>query len=250
MARASEPKYQIIARELRERIESGSAAPGEQLASQQTLAAEFGVTIMTLRQALAELERAGLVRTAAGKGTYVADAPSVSFGLDHLSSFAQEMSRQGADLRTEVLSVGAAGDGPVAAAARAELAVAGPLVAVVRRRSIDGLAVVVQTSTLARSLWEQVADVDLDATSLYDALADRAGVRVERADETFRAVLLGPIDAAALGAPEGAAGLESTRVSCSSDGPFLVDRALMLGAATEVRAVRTAGALQLDYGAT
>ena len=50
------PKYQAIYLVLRQRILDGELAPGSRLASQQELANEFGVTVMTLRQAIAALE--------------------------------------------------------------------------------------------------------------------------------------------------------------------------------------------------
>ena len=51
------PRYHQIARSLRERIAAGTPAPGERLDNQRSLAREFEVTLMTLRQALELLER-------------------------------------------------------------------------------------------------------------------------------------------------------------------------------------------------
>lgn len=242
MARGELPKYRAIADDLRRRIDSRELTPGDRLPSQQALAGEYGVTVMTLRQALVELEREGRVRTAQGKGTFVAAAPTVSFGLDRLSSFAQEMAQQGTAVETDVMSVQpVVGDGP------AELPADVALMTITRRRSIDGRRIVVQRSTLATDHWNAIADVDLAAVSLYDALADRAGLRVERATESFRAVSLGRADADALDVAEGSACLESTRVSYADDEPFLIDRALLLGSASEIRAERTADDLRLGY---
>ena len=48
--------------------------PGERLDNQRSLAREFGVTLMTLRQALELLERDGLITRRHGLGTFVARA--------------------------------------------------------------------------------------------------------------------------------------------------------------------------------
>ncbi len=249
MASGEMPKYQTIAADLRRRLASPEFSPGDQLASQAALAGDYDVTIMTLRQAVAELEREGLIRTERGKGTFVSHPPAVSLGLDHLSSFAQEMAQQGMDLTTEVLAIDHhpdADDVAIARSAFGEDDTSG-LVSVVRRRSIDGRPIVVQRSTMRRALWERIETADLTSTSLYDALADLAEHRVDRATEAFRAVNLSRADAAVLGVPDGTACLESTRISFSDDAAFLVDRALMLGSASEVRAERTADHLRLGY---
>src|SRR5262245_26847250 len=103
MAVEDVPKYLAIYRELRARIDRGDLAPGTQLASQRTLANEFGVTLMTLRQAIDALADEGLVTASRGRGTFVSQAP-FNYRLNHLNSFAQEMERQGVNLVTRVLS--------------------------------------------------------------------------------------------------------------------------------------------------
>lgn len=253
MARGELPKYRTIADDLRRRIDDGRLAPGEQLPAQTAMAADYDVTVMTLRQALAELERDGLVRAERGRGTFVASAPAVTFGLDRLSSFAQEMTQQGAAVGTEVLCVdvpSSVSDAAHARRAAPDVAADGDLVTVVRRRTVDGAVVVVQRSSLPSGVWRLIDGVDLTDRSLYDALDERARIKVERASETFRAVTVTGDDARLLGVGDGTAALESTRVSFDVEGtPFLVDQALMIGSATEIRAERTASDLRLGYSA-
>lgn len=247
---ASEPKYAAIASDLRARIDDGEYAPGDRLPAQHALAAEYAVTLMTLRQALAELEREGVVHASKGRGTFVSSQPAVRLGLDHLSSFAQEMDHQGTVVDTEVLSIRE--HAPVPTSVRDLLGVDADaeLVELVRRRSIAGVPVVVQHSTLPAPMWSRIADVDLTATSLYDALRDHAGRSVERASETFRAIAAADHIADLLRVPAGAPCLESTRVSYAGERPFLHDRAVLLGTAAEVRAERTATGLRLGYRTT
>lgn len=65
------PQYRRIANALRTQIESGPRAPGDALPSEATLVAEYGVSRGTARQALADLEGAGLIESRHGKGRYV-----------------------------------------------------------------------------------------------------------------------------------------------------------------------------------
>src|SRR5204863_1480167 len=68
--------------ELSERIDQGRLAAGTRLPSEPELAAEFGVSRATLREALRALEGQGLVRRLWGSGTYVADRTRVANSLD------------------------------------------------------------------------------------------------------------------------------------------------------------------------
>ena len=63
-----------VRRALAEQIGSGRLRPGQRLGAERALAAEFGVSRATLRQALAVLADGGVVRRVPGRGggTFVA----------------------------------------------------------------------------------------------------------------------------------------------------------------------------------
>src|SRR5437879_12934419 len=85
------PRYHRIAEALRERIGSGQLAAGARLDNQRKLARSFGVTLMTLRQALELLERDHLITRPHGLGTFVA-APSIDYDILPLRPFARDPS--------------------------------------------------------------------------------------------------------------------------------------------------------------
>jgi GntR family transcriptional repressor for pyruvate dehydrogenase complex len=62
-----------VAEQLRQRILQGDARPGEYLPSRKDLAAEFGVGMSTVHEALQALTAVGLVASHPGKGTWVRD---------------------------------------------------------------------------------------------------------------------------------------------------------------------------------
>lgn len=249
MAVGDLPKYQMIANTLRARIDSGMLAPGERLPAQHAMAVEHGVTVMTLRQALAQLEAEGLVRAAKGRGTFVTEPPTIRFGLDHLWSFAQEMAHQGVSVVTDVLGVDHTPADSVAGGPHDVLGDS-DLMEIVRRRRIDDTPVVLQRSYVRSSTWASVDAGGLDDGSLYASLAHDAGCVLARASEVFRATLLAESDAVLLGSAAGVAVMESRRTSFDPDDrPFLFDCALMLGSATEVRAERTSDSMRLGYSA-
>ena len=249
MASAQVPKYQMIYAKLREQILAGQLKPGERLPPQQDMAADFTVTLMTLRQAVAALEVDGLVRVDRGLGTFVADRP-VDIRFDNLSSFAEQMRSAGADLATEVVSVEALSASAVVAS-RLGIEIASPVVVLTRLRRIDGLAFALQRSSFVAGVLSTDAVAALGQGSLYDLFEAGAGLRLAEARESIRAIMLTSIDAELLHVAEGDVALESTRTSLSDTGqPFLFDRAVLVGSRAEISANRTSDRLALRYGAS
>ena len=67
------PIYEQSFTQLRDEICSGALPPGEALPSIRSLARDLRVSVITTKRAYEELERAGLVVTVAGKGSFVAE---------------------------------------------------------------------------------------------------------------------------------------------------------------------------------
>lgn len=86
-----EPKYIKILARLRERC--ASTPVGAKLPPERALAAEFGVSAMTVRQSLAGLSDEGWITRNPGSGTYVS-RPTVTMGPT-LTSFTEDMRRLG-----------------------------------------------------------------------------------------------------------------------------------------------------------
>src|SRR6476469_4006285 len=67
--------YRDLAAQLRGGIERGDYTPGSTLPKQDDLAAEFGVNVKTVRNAVALLEAEGLVTPVRRRGTIVRERP-------------------------------------------------------------------------------------------------------------------------------------------------------------------------------
>lgn len=214
----SQPKYRAIAETLRDAIERGDLAPGQALPSQRDLAETHGVTVMTVRQALAGLAEDGLIGSEHGRGTFVAPR-AFALPLGPLSSLVDEAAAAGRELTTTVLGHGpdpeAIGDHP---AYRIE-----------RLRRLDGLPFALQTSRLPRAVADRIHPAALAEHALYELLAT-AGLEVVQATETIRAVNLDAESAVRLEREPGAAALLSIRESRLADGRVVVsDRGLVPG---------------------
>jgi GntR family transcriptional regulator len=88
-------------------------APGESLPPERALAARFGVSRSTVRQAVTDLVAAGLVQRVHGSGNYPVD-PKVQLPL-RLASYTQDVAEQGMRPISRVVSLTRyAADGPLA----------------------------------------------------------------------------------------------------------------------------------------
>ncbi|SMP60804.1 transcriptional regulator, GntR family [Sphaerochaeta associata] len=72
------PQYLKIYDDIRKKIKDGRLAPGMKLSTEQEIATQFGVSRPTVRQALLELEREGLLERYRGKGTFITNSEQKS----------------------------------------------------------------------------------------------------------------------------------------------------------------------------
>lgn len=92
------PKHVEISEKLRSEIEAGLHEAGEKLPSEFDLGERFGVSRTTIRRAIADLTKQGLVTTYQGKGCFVAHHEKISFSLaSPLIYFDAELRRQNLD---------------------------------------------------------------------------------------------------------------------------------------------------------
>lgn len=71
-------QYQRVAADLRARIRDGDLLPGAAVPSEAALVEQYGVSRGTARQALIELQGAGLVEVKHGKGRFVSPDPRMT----------------------------------------------------------------------------------------------------------------------------------------------------------------------------
>jgi GntR family transcriptional regulator len=207
------PHHRRIELALRARLPT--MRPGERLPSDAELSAEFGVSRMTARNAMARLADAGLVERIPGRGTFVAPPPSHRHA-DRLMAFTHEMQRRGRDPSSVLLAR------ERRAATDAEAATlglhAGDAVVVVRRvRRADAVPMAVETAVLIGHTGDVVLVADLESGSLHEALT-RAGLHLRRGGATISAEAATAEDASLLGITEGDPLLVERRVITDASG--------------------------------
>ncbi len=84
--------WRQIANRLRDEIASGASLPGAQLPTEAEMSTRFGVNRHTVRRALEELQRDGLVRVEQGRGSFVAE-DVLDYAVEARTRFSQWIRR-------------------------------------------------------------------------------------------------------------------------------------------------------------
>ncbi|RNG20690.1 GntR family transcriptional regulator [Streptomyces botrytidirepellens] len=206
-------KHQRIAGVLAREIHSGALEPGSRLPGEHALTRRFAVSRNTVRQALDELSKRGLISTHAGVGSFVTFDGGL---LDNRLGWTRALADQGARVSTEVLRLEAVRDERLAG----ELGIEGAeFLALDRLRILsEGTPVSLERSRVP--LLPALADVPLRGLvdgSLTKTLA-AAGVRATHGDEWASVSGLDADQAALLRRAEGDLFLRTRRVSRGADG--------------------------------
>lgn len=201
---------------LRDRILSGAAAYGTKLATENELAEIHGVSRVTVRRALGELERERLIERRRSAGTRVIYRPSPAPMTADISGVLANLADMGRRTAVKLLSFDyVPAEGAVAEALGARPAEM--LQRAVRVRSVDGQPFSYLTTHVPEILSLTYSRQDLASRPLLD-LIDRAGVTVDRARQRISAVLAGPDAATALGVHSGSPLIELVRVVLDRNG--------------------------------
>lgn len=240
LVRGSGPLHTAIAQQLNDAISAGTLRPGMRLPPERELAVTLGVSRMTVRQALGELERDGRVRRVVGRsgGTFVRE-PDGGPGRAGGAGIAAELRRQGGATSVEPISADIEPAGKRVAAAL-ELGRSDRVVVITRLRLASGKPLAVERSSLPARLFPDIEDMDL-AISLLDVMA-AFGVRPVRSVERLELTEARPADVRALGVRREAPLLLVERVRYAADGTpvefardrFRPDRTRVVLESTEV----------------
>jgi GntR family transcriptional regulator len=185
------PLYQQIAVILRSHISSRDWAPGEKIPSESELAAQYGVSIMTVRQALSILVSDGLLERHVGRGTFVSNAvdqPSVREA--HLTASLSDVAAEMIELDVRPIDIG------LARAPRWVHHAFGiphdqPITRIRRSRHITGEPVSYTVSFL-RDPGAGLTIADIAQPSLVALLEERLGKRFSDASQTIEATAADP----------------------------------------------------------
>jgi GntR family transcriptional regulator len=222
------PLYHQLKTVVMREIEAGRWQPDEQLPTEDELSRRFGVSKITVRQALRELADEGFIRREQGRGTFV-ERRRLQQGPRELTSFTDEMRSHGLVPSSKVLEQGTIAPPPAVWAAL-RIARDAPVFRLRRLRMANREPMGVQDAFIPSDLVPGVTDVKFGNASLYDILQSRYNLHPATARETYCVTLLKPADAALLRVPARSPAMAAERVTLLADGtPFEYVQSVMRG---------------------
>jgi GntR family transcriptional regulator len=195
------------------------------------LAAQLGVSRHTVRHALGVLTNEGLLRRERGRGTTVVSATPtrvIERSLSTFYAFAWEIRARGAKQRSYVLERKSQSADAVLAQ-RLAVPVGAEVERIVRLRTADEDPLVFETAYLPRSLMAEIDTAVLERESIYDELERAHGVRITRARESIRPIVLSRPVARLLRSSPGAPAFSVERTTWTDQGPIEWQESIVRG---------------------
>lgn len=188
VTKASEaPLYYQLYSVLKERIIDGVYAVGSILPSESDMIQEFGVSRITIRRALADLENDGYIEKRKGKGSLVLRM-RLERPLTVFNSFSGDALSRGDRPSSIILSLERVLAG-VHVAEKLDILASDEVFALIRLRLLNGRIVALHKSYIRADLGFEVTQEDFgEETSLYSFLEEK-GIVLGSADETVEARL-------------------------------------------------------------
>ncbi len=180
------PAYFQLKEILRGKIEAKEWQPGDKIPSETELGRTYGINRMTVRQAILELSREGLVHRERGRGTFLTRR-KIERDLAELDSLTAYLKSRGDEVSTKILALEVTA-ASVDIAEKLGLSAGDPVVHLLRLRFLNGCPFFLENSHLPHHLCPDLEAEDLREKSLYDILENQYGHNLERADVLIEAV--------------------------------------------------------------
>lgn len=222
--RSPVPLWAQLLQALRRRLDSGELTA--RMPTEAELAAAYGVSRQTVREALRRLVDEGRLDRQRGRGTEVRHT-EFEQPVGGLSSLFQLIEAEGVAQTNEVLALDERRDPPVAALLG--LRATTSLVYLERLRLAGGRPLALDRAWMPAVLARPLLEVDFHRTALYDELARWCGVQPDRGVEEIRPVLPGSADRRRLAMGPDEAALSVERRTWRGDDPVELRRILLRG---------------------
>jgi len=222
---AREPKFYRLKQHLEDltnTLPAGSPVPPE-----RSLAADFGTSRTTVRQAVQALVIEGRLERVQGKGTFVAH-PKVAQPLT-LTSYTEDMRARGIEPSSELLTIAVLPADPDLAE-HLNVEIGTDILAIERLRLANGEPMAVERTHLVNANFPDLIHELQARGSLYAALRERYQISPHSAEQTIETALASPAEASHLGIDTGVPVLLLSRNTYDETGePFEWVRAVYRG---------------------
>jgi GntR family transcriptional regulator len=171
---------------------------GNAIPSERQLSVDLGVSRLTVRAALDELVREGLLDRRRGSGTYVRE-PKIAQELT-MTSFSEEMRSRGMRPGSRTLSLTTTLAGAYLGRCL-HVSPSEPIMVAKRLRLADGETMAIETLHVPESRVPGLTPKDLDQGSFYELLSGRYGIEIVGGIQTIEPTVTNEEESEALGVP-------------------------------------------------
>ena len=187
----------------------GGLKPHDKMPTERDLAEQFGVTRLTVRRALDQLDHEGRVYRTQGAGTFVSE-PRIAKSVE-LTSFSDDMRARGlqpGSLATKIVEVAAGAE----VGSHLGISPRDRVTHIHRVRTADSEPMCIEHTYIPVNLAPGLSQLSVEG-SLYDLLAGRFHLRVGKAEQSIHATVLEPELARRLDVAEFSPAFRVTRVA-------------------------------------
>ena len=180
------PIYQQIKTWIRQQIELGAWPEHFKLKSETDLAEAWGVSRGTVRKAITELIKEGLLLRIHGRGTFVASARLEQPLAERLVAISEDLINKGIPFETQVLECSVV-EAPPQVAYLLSIAVDSKVLFLKRVRSVANLPLILLHNYVVYQLCPGVEQVDFSRYRLFQTLEQKFGLQLDWGRRYFEA---------------------------------------------------------------
>ncbi|MGQ9667572.1 MAG: GntR family transcriptional regulator [Anaerolineae bacterium] len=210
------PLYHQLCEILMGKLLAGEFKPHEAIPTERDLIEQYGVSRITVRRALEELEEKGFVKRIQGRGTFV-QPPRVERTLARLSSFSEELRARGMVPETRLLTFQHQPAPPQIAHAL-QVQESTPVWHIERLRLANGEIIALNISYVRLPSFIELTEDEIQQEVSLWSLLERKGIHMSEADKTIEAIVAAPEHARLLKVRKSASLLRVEGVTYASDG--------------------------------
>lgn len=210
------PLYSQLKEILRTRILDGTYPPLSRMPSEAELGKAFEVSRITVRQALGDLQKEGLIFKIHGKGTFVAK-PKAFQNVSTLQGLGESMTQRGYEVINRLRSFKTV-PANAQVAARLQVAEGENVVQIKRARLVNRELVSLEITWLPEHVGKRLEKADLVSRDIFLILENDCALALGHADLAIDAILADAELARALEVQEGSPVMRIERLTHTADG--------------------------------
>ncbi len=214
------PLYYQLENVLREKITSGTVTPGERLPTESELIDQYGVSRITVRQALSALADDGLIERRQGSGTFVSQRRTRKRKFDdvkHFTGSLDELMDMGADSPVKVLEFNRI-EANKHEAELLQVKIGAPVYVLKRLRLHDGKPYSLLVNYLPEEVGANLTEEELNSGTILRTIEAKTGFRLSEANQQIKAELSDPYVSNLLGIRVGSPLLSIERTVFTEEG--------------------------------